>query len=349
MLRELIVPFLIGTVAVVLMFQANLLIFLFKTYSISNLPLAAILKYILYKTPFFLNMTLPVGIALATSLAMSRLVRESELTAMRAAGASILRVVVPIAAFGVMVGIANFAIAESLMPRAEKAATKLNSQLVALAAAPDFASNVTRTIGNYTVRIGNVFRLSNGGLQLNDVCLIETPRPFEEVVYQAKTGTYDAGVWTFPNATVWSFKDNNLTELDVKTLTISERININDIYSQPAPTEQTLGQLRATIKDAKAQRQDTSELEVTYYERYSVPAACFVFALVGPVFAIWLGRGGGFAGVLLSILMVLLYWNVYIISTEILGRLAWVSPVVAAWLPNALFLGAAVLAVRRLE
>jgi lipopolysaccharide export system permease protein len=349
MVRELIVPFIIGTFAVVLMFQANLLIFLFKTYSASSMPLGAVLRLLLYKTPFFLNMTLPVGIALATSLAMTRIVRESELTAMRAAGASILRVLVPISLFGVVVGVGNFYIAESVMPASEKAATKLSNQLIALGGAPTIASNVTLTIDKYTARIGNVFRGKDGRLQLDDAFLIERPTPYQEVVYQAKTGTYDAGIWTFPDAHVWKFDDYAFTSFDVKSLRISERININNLYSPPAPTEQTLSQLRDTIRDAKSQRQDTSDLEVTYYERYSVPAACYIFAIVGPVFAIWLGKGGGFAGVLLSLLMVLLYWNIYIICTEILGRLAWVSPIVAAWLPNALFLIAAIFGIRRLE
>lgn len=348
-IRELIVPFVIGTVAVALMFQANLLIAVFKTYSISNLRLSAILQLVLYKTPFFLNMTLPVGIALATSLAMSRLVRESELTAMRAAGASILRIMLPISLFGVFVGIGNYYIAEWVMPRSEHAATVLANRIAAVGGAPEFASNITQSLGKYTVRLGNVYRQPDGTLQLNDALIVETRAPYDEAVYQAKSGTYDAGVWTFPDANVWDFKDSELNAFKVKTLKINEQININDIYNQPAPTEETAGELLKTIKQAKEQRQNVAMLEVSYYERFSVPAACYVFAIVGPVFAIWLGRGGGFAGVLLSLIMVLLYYNVYVISTEILGRLSWVSPVVAAWLPDVLFLGAALYGLRRLE
>jgi lipopolysaccharide export system permease protein len=343
------VPFLIGTVAVVLMFQANLLIFIFKTYSVANLPTAAIVELVLYKTPSFLNMTLPVGIALATSLAMSRLVRESELTAMRVAGASLLRIIVPISVFGLLVGIGNFYLAEDLMPKAERAASKLGNQLAAIGAAPTVASNITRTIDRYTVHIGSVFRDGEGKLQLNDCLLIETVAPFEERVFQSKSGTYEAGDWMFPNATVWDFKDNVLNACNAKSLLIHEKININDIYQQTTPDEESLSQMRQTIALAKKQHQETAPLEVSYYERFSVPAACYVFAIVGPVFAIWVGRGGGFAGVLLSILMVLLYYNVYVISTEILGRLSWVSPIVAAWLPNVLFIVAAMIGLRRLE
>ncbi|HMS55753.1 MAG TPA: LptF/LptG family permease, partial [Fimbriimonadaceae bacterium] len=71
--KELMVPFLIGTVAVVLMFQANFLIYILKTFSLGNIPPLALAQIILLKTPSFLNLTLPVGMALAASLAMSRL------------------------------------------------------------------------------------------------------------------------------------------------------------------------------------------------------------------------------------------------------------------------------------
>ena len=101
-LREMFVPFLIGTIAVVLMFQINELIALYKNFNLNAVPMTAVLQVILFKTPAYLNMTLPVGVSLASSLAISRLTRESELTAIRSAGVSILRVVRPVMIAGVV-------------------------------------------------------------------------------------------------------------------------------------------------------------------------------------------------------------------------------------------------------
>jgi LPS export ABC transporter permease LptG len=348
-IKELVIPFVIGTVAVVLMFQANLLIFLFKSFSLSAIPPLAIGKLIFYKTPFFLNMTLPVGIALATSLALSRLTRETELTAMRAAGTSILRVLYPVSLFGLVVGVGNYFLAEKVMPPAEKEATRLNMQLMILGAAPEFKSDVFIHLGNYSANFGTVSRGPGGSLGLNDIILIERPKPYEETVYTAKEGTYVNGVWTIKNALIRYFANDDLYQLKPQNLVINQRINVNDLYTSAQPTEMTVEQLREAIRTGKEQRSDTTSLEVSYHTRFSVPAACYVFAIVGPVFAIWLGRSGGFVGVLLSILMVLLYYNVFVISTEILGRNRWVTPVLAAWLPNILFIAFGVLGIRRLE
>src|SRR5271155_2939714 len=96
LIREMVVPFLIGTVSVVLMFQANTYMALARELQLNNVPFSAVIQVLYFKTPFFLSMTLPLGMALASSLAMSRIARESELTAFRAAGARILRVLAPI-------------------------------------------------------------------------------------------------------------------------------------------------------------------------------------------------------------------------------------------------------------
>jgi len=109
--KELFVPFIIGTFAVMLMFQANYLIYIYREFSIATVPIPAVLKLILFQTPEWLNMTLPVGTSLGASLAISRLARESELTAMRASGASVLRVLRPVVVFGLCVAIANFLVA----------------------------------------------------------------------------------------------------------------------------------------------------------------------------------------------------------------------------------------------
>ena len=192
-------------------------------------------------------------------------------------------------------------------------------------------------------------RGEHGGMTLSDITLVQKPHPFESAVYTAKSGSYENGVWTFPDALVWYFKGSDLYQFKPTKLTINQRISLADFYSQPQPTEMTIPELKQAIREGKEQHSSTTSLEVNYHERYSVPAACYVFAIFAPVFAIWFGRGGGFVGVLVSILMVMLYWNIFVISTEIFGRNGWISPLLSAWLPNILFAALAVFGLRRLE
>jgi LPS export ABC transporter permease LptG len=351
MLRELVVPFIIGTLAVVLMFQANLLIFILKTSPPQAVPIAAIMQMVMYKTPSFLIMTLPVGMSLAASLAISRLTRETELTAMRSAGAPILRVVVPVALFGVMVAFGNFYIAEKLVPPSEKRFNRLATEKAIMGAVPEFKSNVTFNLGNYSGNFGTVQRdKESTHINFTDVILYERPRSKEYHIHTADTGEYRNGFFVLRDAKTWVFKGDTVVGFESgKPVEINERVAIQDVFQSQTIEEQTAEELKRSIAEGRKIGRDMTYQEVSYHTRFSVPAACFIFAIVAPVFAVQFARSGAFLGVLLSIILVFLYYNVYVISTEIFGRNGILSPIISAWLPNVIFVVLGIIGIRRLE
>ncbi len=350
MLKELAVPFLIGTVAVTMMFMANLLIYLLKELELQNVPPAALAQLILYKVPYFLNMTLPVGMALAGSLAMSRLARESEITAMRGAGASILRIIVPVAFFGILVGVGNWLVVEKAMPPAEKEFQRVKRQVGVLAASPTYRANAVIYLGNYTATFDEVSRGDNGQVDLHGILLVEKPRPGETVLYKSEKGTYKDGIWNLDRTVVMSLRANELTAYDVRQkFRIDDKIIIDDLFSPAEAEEQTADELRQAIADAKESGRQTVPLEIAFHTRFAVPAACIVFALIGPALAIGFARSGAFVGVLLSVVLVFAYYNLHVVCTQILGRMEAVNPLTAAWLPNVIFLALGLIFIRRLE
>lgn len=347
----MIVPFLIGTLAVLFMFQANYLIFLFKEFSISAIPLTATLQILLYKSPEWLNMTLPIGTSLAAALAISRLTRESEITAMRSAGASIRRILMPVVGFGLLVAIGNFFMAEEVMPRARNSARSLFAQVALVGGAPEFKSNVTLQLQNKVAIIGTVARGANNTIQLSSVLLYEKPNETTTMLVRAERGEYRDGNWTLPNYYVWIMEGESLVSATSSTtpMVIREPVTVESIFSPKEPEELSSDELLRQIKDLKKQGFDTRAPEVQYHTRFSVPTSCIIFALVAPIFSVLFARSGAFVGVLLSLVVVLLYYNGFIISTQILGRNGIVPPWLAAWLPNLVFAAFGVIATRWLE
>jgi lipopolysaccharide export LptBFGC system permease protein LptF len=332
------------------MFQANALIYFMKTFAVSNIPPLALVQLILYKTPDFLRQTLPIGMALASSLAVSRITRESELTAMRSAGMPIRRLLVPVGLFGLMIGVLNYLITEKVLPVAEKKFSEVSQKVIALGMSAEFKSNVTLQLqSNSTAYFASVQRIKDDKLMIRDAILFEQTKSGEVSVYFSKEGIYDRGILTFDNGDLWRFKEGKLEGYEFKKITIDERISLADMYTTAQSTDKTIDELRVAINDGRKMGRDVTTLEIDYHSRFSVPAACLVFAVTGPVFAIMLGKSGGFVGVFLSMLMVMVYYNGWIISTQILGRNEWISPVVSAWLPNVIFLAFGILGLRRLE
>jgi len=93
---------------------------------------------------------------------------------------------------------------------------------------------------------------------------------------------------------------------------------------------------------------DSQALAVELQFKYSIPAACIVFALIGAPLAFRFSRWGIFGGVLLAILMVFLYNGVrsWTLAFGLAGTL---HPVIAGWLQNVLFGGIGVLMIWRAE
>jgi len=349
-LKELVVPFLIGTVSVLMMFQANQFIYLFKTVSLQSVPFLAFAKLVLYKTPYWASMTLPVGMSLATSMAISRLTRESELTAMRAVGARILRIISPVAVFGLLVGIGNFYLVEKVMPPSEKQFNRLMQEVGVAGGIPSFNQNVGIKLKNWYVNFGSVRRGGEGNLILTDIVLFERPEPGMTQITTAKSGTYHAGNWHMEDTYLWVLKGQELISMKPgKPVIINDPIEIDSLFSNPMSEEKTLAELKSSIESGRRSGQNTRMDEVKYHSRFALPVACLVFAIVGPVFAVWFARSGAFVGVLLSMVLVLVYYNAWVISTEILGNNGWTAPWIAAWLPNIIFVVLGLFAIRRLE
>src|SRR5580704_4464058 len=101
-LREMVVPFLIGQSAIVLMLVGSVLYNNADVLLVNQVPVEFIVRMVLYFIPFVVHMTMPVAMAVAASLAISRLCADSEVTVMRASGISLVRIFSPIFVVGLL-------------------------------------------------------------------------------------------------------------------------------------------------------------------------------------------------------------------------------------------------------
>lgn len=349
-LRELLVPFFIGAVTLLLMFQANTLIAFMKQYASQNVPTLAIVQLLIYKSPEFLKYTLPSTMALASSLAMSRLARESELTAMRSAGASIRRVVIPIGVFGAFIAIANFYVIDKVQPMAETKFKEVVNKAVMLGTAPVFVQNIFFRAGRMNVFFGSAQRMQNGATMVRDVMLVEHLEAGKISLVTAKEGTFDKGIWGFKEMIFRVMKEDQLLSFRTQDRgTIDQKITVEDIFSTQQAVEFSTKELREHIRLERLAGRQTRSLEVEYFSRYALPFACLIMAIAGPGFAIRFGKSGGFIGILLAVMLMWAYYNLYVISTEILGKVPACPAWVAAWLPNIVFAILGIWGLRRLE
>ena len=354
----MMVPFLAGTFIVALLFQANSYIAIAKNLNLDNVPVLARLQWLLYTLPYQLKFTFPTGIALAAALSVGRMARESEITAIRAAGGRVLRVLRPVMLFGLMAGALNYAIVDRLIPVCGQKARDLQNKNVLLSMSSTrrfFKQNAFIQLDKYAASLGTVHRTPQDDLVIENVMLIEREGAHIAEIVTAPVGTYQGGLWTFRNAQSYHIDGLDIIPWSAGELKIDQTTDLNGLFAANSADmgggqeEMRTEELLSAIASAKRERTDPRTYELELYSRSAAGVACAVFAFTSAVFAVAFSRSGGFAGLLVSFSVCVLYYNAYVISMEILGKNASVPSWLAAWLPNLVFLGLGLLGVRRLE
>jgi len=347
--REMVVPFLIGQAAVVLMLTGTVLYNNADTFLSYNIPAVGVAKISLYFMPYIVGLTMPVATAIAISLAVSRLCRDSEITVFRAAGISLKRSFAAAYLVGLLLSVAAFVFGERVVPWAnaqyERTMAELSRQVRFLA--PKEGQVVQSADRRYTVYVGRM-QLSGGRNVFHDVTfLVRMPdNPLPNVIHAARAD-YREGRWTLHDARVHAYEDGGDRELFSRARTVALDFRIpeqmfNMIYlqlplysaSSTVSFRDLAGRVAVQRRSGYVNPQDLLELHF----KLSVPLSCLVFAIACPPLAMRFARAGGFMGVLLSIILVFVYWNT-LLAAKILGSRypEAFPPALAGWGQNVVF------------
>jgi lipopolysaccharide export system permease protein len=106
--------------------------------------------------------------------------------------------------------------------------------------------------------------------------------------------------------------------------------------------KETYGKLAFLQKSAHSYDQEINSMEVEIQKKFSIPAACIAFALIGAPLGS-LARKGGFAtGIGLSLFFFIIYWA-FLIGGEQLADIDVLPAFWAMWLPNIIIGGAGII------
>ena len=90
----------------------------------------------------------------------------------------------------------------------------------------------------------------------------------------------------------------------------------------------------------------TYEERVEFHRRLALPFACLVFTLAGLPLGVSTTRGSKSMGLVLSLILMLVYYLAFIGGTRIAGN-AQFSPFLGAWLPNLFFAALGIVLIGR--
>jgi len=358
---EMVVPFLIGQCAVVLMLTGTVLYNNADTFLNFAIPASGVVRIAAYFMPYLVSLTMPVAVAIAASLAVSRLARDSEITVARAAGISLQRIFLPVMLIGVLASVADLLFGEKVVPWANRQYERTMRDLSANTRflSPQQGQVVQSPDRRYTASIGRI-ELRGRKALLRDVLLVVREPPGGPVtVIAADRADYDDGLWTLHDARTFLHEARGVRHRVAR----SERVEINfriaervfdaislqlPLYTPSSATSLTdlAGRIASGRRHGWVNHLDLLDLHF----RLSVPFSCLVFAIACPPLALRFARGGGFMGVLLSIVLVFVYWNA-LLAARILGARYpnVLPPAVAGWGQNVVLAALGFLLLRRSE
>jgi lipopolysaccharide export system permease protein len=342
LVAELIGPFVFGVFLFTMIFVATQILALARFVSDEHAPLAAAIAYFLWQMPQFMLYVIPMALLLGTLLAMQRLSGESEITAMKAGGIGLSRIVTPLLIVGLGMSLFDLVLQEYIVPLANEQAQSIKAEVI---------EHINPVAGNTVVSLP----LSDGGKQVTIARALDQQtqsllgvtvdvldaqgRPTS--IISAQRAHYDAPGWTFFESVTYSFAPDGSVNVHRAPTTV---VDVGERPDQIAkhtditdPQQMSRADIKAALSSGQLSTQQVRTFSATYASKLAGPFAAFVFTLIAVSFGLRPVRGGGTGlGFGLAIGIVFIY---YVIATVFLsvGELSTYLAGIAAWTPNAVF------------
>jgi lipopolysaccharide export system permease protein len=336
-IREMAGPFLVGVVGFILVLAVDLLFTMADLIINKGVPILAVLQLMLYKLPSLLILTFPVSTLFGTAMALGRLSKDNELTALRTSGVSLLRISVPILLVGLLVSLVSFATNEKIVPYANHVSSNIIRQIIYKQPLPDVKENVffkdARNRYYYAKRVNMKSR------QMEGIMVYElTDERFPQVIL-AQTASFSGRLWTLNLGVIHKYDAKGYLkyEADFATMKLNVSDDVLSFTDQKGYTDMDRKELTDQIRVMEKGGQNAAALLTELYMRFSVPLTCFVFALVGIPFSLSSPRSGQTWGVIMTIVFMFTFYVFASISRS-LGRGGVIDPALAAFGPPGAFM-----------
>jgi lipopolysaccharide export system permease protein len=353
LVTELIGPFLFGLSAFTLIFVATQILAIGRLVSEQHAPLWAAIEYFLWDMPYYLLLVIPMAMLLGTLLAMQRLSSESEITAMKAGGISLSRIVAPLLIVGFLVSLIALAAQELFVPFANDKAAYIRQQAIehVSPASSNLQAVTSLPGGGKQVTIANGLDVPTQTLLGVTVIRYDAQQKPRELIV-ADRARYLEPTWTFENSTTYHFEsDNTVTAQSAPFMSVDIGERPNQIAKQKIeitnPEDLSRAEIKERLDSGRLSPQQQRLFTATYASKLARPFAAFVFTLIAVPFGLRPVRGGGTGlGFGLAVALIFVYYVISTVCLSIGSAATWLAGP-AAWAPNVVFTAIGATLLRR--
>jgi LPS export ABC transporter permease LptG len=301
-------------------------------------------QYMWYSTPQFVYYVLPLSALVGTLVTIGLLTKSSELIIMRACGVSLYRTALPLMILGLLWSGLLFGLEESFLAGSNRKAAELK-HLMRGGAPRTFDVLARQWVAG---RDGRIYRYTYFDPRAKTLTGLEVYR-FQDKPWglaetmAVKSASYRAtdGTWLADQGWTRRFTADvvkEYTPISEKALTFEAASYFGT--EQPDADRLTFTNLRRYIAALKVSGFDVVPYRVALHRKIAFPFVALVMTLIAIPFAVTMGRRGALFGIGLGLLLAISYWGLSAVFSAI-GGAGLLSPPLAAWAPNVLFISAA--------
>jgi lipopolysaccharide export system permease protein len=300
-------------------------------------------SYFFYSIPIIISIVLPFAVLLATLMSYGSLSKHNEITALKANGISLYRISFPVLIFAAVIAIFLFYFSELITPASiQKTENIIKFDVQKQQKLGFFKQNeIWYRSANaiYNFKIFDVNTNTLRGVTINYL----NPDFTLNMRIDAKSAEWDNDHWIFHNLLITTFDSNNIPVLEraeEKIINIPERPDNFKIIQKDA---EKMGyfELRKYVKKIQAEGYDVTRYLVDLQGKIAFPIVTIILVFIGVFFSLRSERSGGvMQSIGMGILIGASYWIIHAFSMS-LGRSGTLSPFIAAWAANILFISAA--------
>ena len=296
-----------------------------------------ILLYYVYRLPYWLILTLPIAALLGALFALTSLARQNEITAMKATGISLYRLLAPVLACALAVSVAAFFFTDWVVPLATYRYNQISDEIKSYHRSDGSRRQVLlQDAGSQFVYA----RSYDAGRQRADEVSWERLHgytPLERAV--ARRMEWREGTWVLFEGRRFRFAEGEAvatSSFDTLSLPSLSLLPSDFARQQKDPEEMNYAELADYIARATLNGEDATRQRVDLHLKISFPLTSFIIIALGATLGANARRAGLANSFGLGVLICFVYYSC-VKAGQALGWNQILSPWLGAWIANLLF------------
>jgi LPS export ABC transporter permease LptF/LPS export ABC transporter permease LptG len=308
----------------------------------NNISWITLGDYLLNYTPSVIYLMTPMSVLLAVLITFGLMQKSNEVTAMKATGISIYRMILPVLVISAVLSAGLFFFDQFYIPHANKRQETLRNQIKGKPAQTYLRPDRKWIFGQENTIYYYEFFDPDQNRFANISAFTFDPRTFEMTrrIFGARAHwEEEMGKWVFEQG--WERDIRGAAIEGFKTFDVSTFADVKEppnyfkkeiIQSQ----EMNYDELRRYIRDLQQSGFDVIRLRVQLHKKFALPIMTFIMAVIAVPFSLSAGRRGALTSVAVAIGIAIIYWVTSGLF-EAMGNANQLPAVLAAWAPDLIF------------